>query len=48
VNRALVAQRGALDPQSVNNRIEMALDTDTIDRAIDGARLGTMAPQHFR
>jgi hypothetical protein len=34
VNRALQAKRGNVDPESVNSRIEMALDADTIDRAI--------------
>jgi len=34
VNRALEAKRGQVDPQSANNRIEAALDADTIDRAI--------------
>ncbi len=34
VNRALQAKKGNLDPQSVNTRLEAALDADTIDRAI--------------
>jgi hypothetical protein len=35
VNRALQQKRGTLDRNAANNRIEMALDAGTIDRAID-------------
>jgi hypothetical protein len=35
VNRALQVKRGTLDRNAPNNRIEVALDAGTIDRAID-------------
>ena len=35
VNRALQAKRGTLDRNAPNNRIEVALDAGTIDRAIE-------------
>ena len=35
VNRALQVKRGNLDVESANNRIAAALDTGTIDHAVD-------------